>query len=423
MINKNILEITENNLCTGCGTCIPLCPSKAIKIQINSKKGIYIPNVNKLKCNGCGICYQICPGSEIDFEGLNKDIFNKKIEDPIIGSYIKSFTGYSKDPHIRYNSSSGGLITQILIFALNNNIIDGALVTRMRKDKPLEPEPFIARTEEEIIEASGSKYCPVPTNMVLDEIIKSSNEKFAVVGLPCQITGIRKAELINKTLKDKIILHIGILCNHTPNLVATEYFLYSKKINNNNIKKINYRSGGWIPKMEITFKNNESILENYWGDGFGQFFYPIRCTLCCDIFALLSDISFGDAWLPEIEKIDKIGTSLIIIRNSRGENILKKVLSKDKLTLNPLIHEKLLKSQFDKVYFKNISLITRMNILKFFRKEIPFYKIPTYNYNYKNTDYLNSIFLYIILNVSLKRYMWPLMTNLIKIFKKIKKIE
>jgi coenzyme F420 hydrogenase subunit beta len=47
-------------------------------------------------------------------------------------------------------------------FALEEGIIDGALVTRMKKDRPLEPEPFIARTREEIIEASKSKYCGVP---------------------------------------------------------------------------------------------------------------------------------------------------------------------------------------------------------------------------------------------------------------------
>ena len=35
----------------------------------------------------------------------------------------------------------------------------------MKKDNPLEPEPFIARTREEIIEASKSKYCPVPANI------------------------------------------------------------------------------------------------------------------------------------------------------------------------------------------------------------------------------------------------------------------
>jgi len=74
----------------------------------------------------------------------------------------------------------------------------------MKKENPLEPEPFIARTKEEIIEASKSKYCPVPANIALKEIMDSkSGEKFAVVGLPCHIQGIRKFEEVNKILKEK----------------------------------------------------------------------------------------------------------------------------------------------------------------------------------------------------------------------------
>ena len=125
-----------------------------------------------------------------------------------IGNYLKCYLGHSTDYDIRFNSSSGGLITQLLIFALEEGIITGALVTRMKKDKPLEPEPFIARTKKEILDAMGSKYCPVPANIALKEILKSKEgEKFAVVGLACHIHGIRKAEQIYASLKKKIILH------------------------------------------------------------------------------------------------------------------------------------------------------------------------------------------------------------------------
>jgi len=79
-------------------------------------------------------------------------------------------------------------VTALFIFALEKGLIDGALVTGMKKDKPLEPEPFIARTREKIISARGSKYCSVPANIALKEILKAKEEeRFAVVGLPCHI--------------------------------------------------------------------------------------------------------------------------------------------------------------------------------------------------------------------------------------------
>jgi coenzyme F420 hydrogenase subunit beta len=80
----------------------------------------------------------------------------------------------------------------------------------LKKDKPLEPEPFIARTKEEIYEARGSKYCPVPCKPCNEEILKApEGQMFAVVGLPCHIHGIRKAEQINKKLKERIVLLFG----------------------------------------------------------------------------------------------------------------------------------------------------------------------------------------------------------------------
>jgi coenzyme F420 hydrogenase subunit beta len=230
MTDETIAQVVKDGLCTGCGTCVALCPNEAIKLTINEKKGIYVPELDEEKCNNCGMCYNVCPGHSVDFKQFNLEIFRKEPENVLIGNYLNCYIGHSKDYDIRYNCASGGLITQLLIFAMEEKIIDGALVTRMKKDNPLEPEPFIARTREEIIEASKSTYCPVPANVALKEILNSKQEeRFAVVGLPCHIHGIRKAEQINKSLKEKIYLHIGIFCGHAPNFLGTEY-LFKKNL-------------------------------------------------------------------------------------------------------------------------------------------------------------------------------------------------
>lgn len=59
------------------------------------------------------------------------------------------------------------MVSALLIFALEQGIIDGALVTKMSENNPLEPQPFIARTREEIISAAKSKYCPVRIRLPL----------------------------------------------------------------------------------------------------------------------------------------------------------------------------------------------------------------------------------------------------------------
>jgi coenzyme F420 hydrogenase subunit beta len=359
------IESVENDLCTGCGTCVALCTEEAIKLTIDERKGIYVPELNEEKCNNCGICYEVCPGHEVDFKQLNLEIFGKEPEDILIGNYLNCYIGHSTDYDIRYNSASGGLVTQLLIFALEEEIIDGALVTRMKKDNPLEPEAFIARTREEIIEASKSKYCPVPANVALKEIINSKEEeRFAVVGLPCHIHGIRKAEQMNKKLKEKIVLHIGIFCSHTPNFWGTELLLERMKIKKEKVIKLDYRGEGWPGSMKICLKDGELLLlPDYWSFVGSDFFTPNRCLMCSDGANELADISFGDAWLPELSD-DKIGKSIVVSKSEIGEKILQMMKLKNDIEINKVSAEKVVKSQQNMIYSKKKNLNARIKLLR-----------------------------------------------------------
>jgi heterodisulfide reductase subunit A len=53
-------EVNED-LCSGCKTCVSLCPYKAI--MYDSIKGIV--SVNEVLCRGCGVCVAACPSSAI----------------------------------------------------------------------------------------------------------------------------------------------------------------------------------------------------------------------------------------------------------------------------------------------------------------------------------------------------------------------
>lgn len=407
VLKQTIEEVVKTDLCTGCGTCVSICPNDAIKLTKNNVKGIYIPKLNKEWCNNCGICYNACPGHSVDFKELNREIFGKEPNDVLIGNYTNCYIGHANDYEIRYNSAAGGLVTQLLLFALEEGIIDGALVTRMKKDNPLEPEPFIARTREEVIEASKSKYCPVPANIALKEILESEEgEKFAVVGLPCHIHGIRKAELINEKLKEKIVLHLGILCSINRNFLATEYLLQKFDIKKKDVAKLDYRGEGWMGSMSITLKNGSKTLSpylDYWTHILRSYFVPIRCTLCSDQSCELADISFGDIWLPEFRN-DKIGTSVVISRNKIGERILQNAVLKRRIELTNIDRSKVVKSQKLSLLYKKSYVNARIFLFKIFGK-----RIPSYNQELlepKFSAYLHGILIYLEIYISSKRYLW-----------------
>ena len=217
-----IQQVVTDGLCTGCGTCVGICPASAIVMPKNSPKGLYAPKVESELCNQCGLCMEVCPGCSVNFRELNKAIFTNEIGDVLIGNYINCYIGHATDYNVRYHSASGGAVSALLIFALEQGLIDGALVTKMSDKNPLEPEVFMATGKEQIISASKSKYCPVPLNIGLKQIGEQDG-RFAVVGLPCHIHGIRKAELLHKDLREKIVLHFGIFCSSTLNFSALKY--------------------------------------------------------------------------------------------------------------------------------------------------------------------------------------------------------
>jgi len=386
---KTIHSVVINQMCTGCGTCVGLCPVSAIEMFRDDSKGVFTAKLDSNKCTKCGICYQSCPGHSVDYSELNHKIFGKEPEDVLVGEYLNCYVGHTTDHNIRYNSASGGLVTALLLFALDEGFIDGALVTKMNSNNPLEPYTFIAKTRDELISASKSKYCPVPANVALKEISKS-NGKFAVVGVPCHLHGIRKAEMNNGKLKEKIALHMGLFCSHTPNLWGTIVLLKRLGIRKEEVINIDYRGEGWPGYMNIYLKNGDirRLKSNdVWGFMGLDFFTPRRCLMCSDILNELADISFGDAWLSKQLIDDKIGASIILSRTKIGEQLLQAAMSKNIVELKPATAYDVKLSQLDIIHFKKKCLKARLNIFR----HAPHYKMDLINPDFM--DYLLSIFL------------------------------
>ena len=374
----SIEKVWNDGLCTGCGTCAGICSLDAIKM-VRTTNGLFKPLVDSSTCNDCNICMEACPGHSVDFVKLNEFIFGETPEDSFLGYTANCYLGHCMDREIRWKAASGGIVTALLLFMLEEKMIVGALVTRMKENNPLEPEPFIARTKEEIIAAATSKYCPVPANIALKEILESKDdEKFAVVGLPCHIHGIRKAEMINEKLKEKIILHIGIFCSHPVSFLGTEFLLQKHGIKKEDVKHLKYRGEGWPGGMSIELKNGGKFFYpygEYWKIFSLHFFAPTRCMICCDGANELADISCCDAWLPELGE-DKIGKSIILSRNDAGDRILQVSQSKGKIHLSHINRDKAIQSQYSGLFFKKDGLKPRYNVLKMLGKKMPAYTKP-----------------------------------------------
>jgi len=339
----------------------------------DESEGCFVPQMHDEECRPCGLCYEICPGHSVDFEGLSKTLFGDIPGDIALGRYLACYVGHAADGSIRYDGASGGLVSALLIFALEHHLIDGALVTRMRGDNPLMPEPFIARTRREILSAAGSKYCPVTMGAALREILDIKG-RFAVVGLPCHIQGIRKAEQQIAELAGRIRYRISIACSFNYSFHGTRRFIESLGVAPAEVEELQYRGRGWPGSMRLRLKDGTEtvvpLAEYYRKLGPYSLW---RCLLCSDMLGELSDLSCGDAWLPDLVKTDKVGSSFVISRTPEAEELLEAAATREEVDLSELGIQPLLASQ-GRALFKKRKLKARMRLARLWRRRVPMYR-------------------------------------------------
>jgi coenzyme F420 hydrogenase subunit beta len=369
----NVKRVVRRQLCTGCGVCAGICPHDAVGMVISRKQGQYIPRIDQRKCRRCGLCLDACPGHSVDFEGLSRTLMGDIPEDIALGKYLCSYVGHATDDEMRYRGASGGLVTALLVCALERGLIDGALVTRMRPGKPLEAKPFIARTKEEIVLAARSKYCPVPAGAAVSKILASEG-RFAVVGLPCHIQGIRKAEQHLPKLRERVRYHVSIACSINYSFQGTEKLLGSLKIPPQSVETLEYRGRGWPGSMYIRQDDGDETVIPY-KDGYKKLSpYSLRrCTLCSDMLGELSDLSCGDAWVPRVMKEDKVGSSFVLTRTAEGEELLEAAAADEYIEVSDLDPRDLAMSQ-NRAVFKKRKLSARMALFRWTGKPVPKYR-------------------------------------------------
>lgn len=261
----------------------------------------------------------------------------------LIGEYLTCGVAYSIDERIRKEAASGGLISTILIMMLRRDIIDGALVVI---NDGLVQRGVLARTEDEIIAAAGSKYLQIPLNAFLGEVIKEDG-RFAVIGLPCHLRGLRKLEAFNSKIKDKIVLKIGLFCSHAITYNGMVFLLDALGVKLEEVKELKYRAKmqGTTGLYVRTLNGKDRFIPSskYWGKFFNLFFIPDGCMNCEDLTAEYSDISIGDAW--GFDETERLGLSIFITRSEMGEKAFNLTASEGHVKVRTLNPEAVVKSQ------------------------------------------------------------------------------
>lgn len=325
-IDPKLLSIafTDKNLCTRCGTCVGVCPTNALSLDSN----LY-PTIDPEKCTECGLCAQTCPGGSVPYTALAESTFGHAVSsDSFDGHVQETFVAHAADPDMRQGGAGGGVITALLWDMLKHGDIDGAVVTRMNRERPWIGEPFIARTREDLLASQGSRYLIIPLNAIWQEL-RDQPGKFAYAALPCHVHGFRLAAPKVPHVREKIHAVVGLFCGGGMEPYIVPELLRMKGLRTDDIADFQFRGGDWPGKIRAILKDGSIRNMHYsdYKDGaynyFTGLYMPRRCQTCIDGSGEFADLSVSDAWTRDERGEYKFrARSRILVRTDRGREIV-----------------------------------------------------------------------------------------------------
>ncbi len=303
------LEAVFNDRCTFCGACAVVCDN----VKMDEKADL--PRIDQVCRSTCVMCHELCPRGSLDIESIEKSVFGEQRTDLAMGVYKKIVQARSKDSDIVKRAQSGGFVSSLLISALEQGIIDCAIVTNSELTKDERAQPVVVDSKEGILAASGSKYTPVPAVLGLRDAIDQGYQKIGFVGLPCHIEGLRKLQTSQYDITgvNRVSLVIGLLCSKSYSY--NEFMQVAKaEVGNEKIRKYDIKgSKFYIYTDENTYtiplKNLKPAART-------------ACEVCIDYSAELADLSAGSVGAPD-------GYSSVIIRSERGLQAFKSGVEQD----------------------------------------------------------------------------------------------
>ena len=294
MIKLKILEeVVANHLCTECGACVGVCPPVALAME-ETPGGQVLPVLTPSLCTECGLCDLICP--EIDLSEKLAGELRKPFTGPVLEAYLAEAT--SAD--VAYEGQTGGMGRALLAWALESGRVSGVVCVVDDPGRPLRPRAVIAETPEEVLASSRSKYCPVPVNALIGDMLKFDG-RLAYVGLSCHMQGLQLVMDRIAKLRNKIALRIGLFCDRVLTFHAADFHARCAGIRSEDeISQFDYRHKewqGWPGDIRVVTQDDRvKKAARIRRTGSKPFFTCTHCLVCPDKLNILADISLGDPY-------------------------------------------------------------------------------------------------------------------------------
>ncbi len=328
-------EVITSGLCTGCAGCVIACPHDVIGYK--HEPGAYKPfhlelDMGPDDCGhgqkGCTSCTRACPRFRDWETAADEHLFGRTREpEEMSGIYRDILLVRAADDGIYENGQDGGLVSAILIWCLDNNIIDGALVSMLEDAAGTgqggwKAVPGVATNRQEVMASAGSRYTYSANTMAYDEAVEKGLKDLALVGMSCQtsvapVMWNRKVGKVSKPIK----LNIGLLCSKSFDDALFDELFWTK-----------YR----LPKDDIVKMNIKGVFQVWMKDG-SYHEIPLKechawtregCNYCPDFAAEHADISTGGIG-------NETDWTLTVVRTELGRAIIDAMIKDGAIETRP----------------------------------------------------------------------------------------
>lgn len=302
-------QVLRNDLCTGCGACVHLCPY----FENYRDKTVILH-----ECGGTeGRCYAYCPRTPVDLSMLRDTLFSPADLTPELGAVRGFFMTRASDPEVRKAAQHGGTVSTLISIALAEGIIDTAVLADQKAN--LLAESAAVSDMRDISALGKSKFVVSPTVARFNEAAKGPANRIGLVATPCQALSLAKMRVspsegdVEKVAKLKLV--VGLFCGWALSWELLRPLL-DRIFGEQKILKVD------IPPskhqcMEVTTETGTVEIP------LSEVERTVRknCSYCFDMTCEFSDISVGSARSPEGWAVDK-GWNQVIVRTALGEELI-----------------------------------------------------------------------------------------------------
>jgi len=322
---NTLKDVVEYQLCSGCGMCAA---------DNNDIKMIDVLNIGR-RPSGGGLSERpvpsYCPGVALShIKSNHAEEISTELYDAW-GPVLEVWQGFATDKAVRFASSSGGGITALTSYLLDEGQVSGVVHTGGDEKRPYLTKSVFSTTSSQVKSHAGSRYSASSPCEIIGKV-QDQSKSFAFVGKPCDSAAVSLKAQDDKELADSLYVNISFFCAGTPSGQGNMNLIAREGLNPVDVNTLKYRGGGWPGLWRAVSSSISKELTYAESWGFLQKYRQWRCYVCVDHSGEFADISFGDPW-HEAPKEGDLGKSMIVVRTEKGQKVLREAVEKGYITL------------------------------------------------------------------------------------------